>query len=152
MIELNAEQRQAVAQGEPVRIVDPLTQDAYVLVRAEVYERLSGELPPPELPPPNPKIPPGVLHSEQAFWQDLPELLKHKRNRGKWAAYHGSERVAIGRTDVEAYQECFRRGLKDEEFYVGKLEADPDGIPPWGTLDGEWSLFEVTDDDPSKRP
>ena len=47
MIELNAEQRQAVAQGEPVRIVDPLTHDAYVLVRAEVYERLSGELPRP---------------------------------------------------------------------------------------------------------
>ena len=35
MIELSPEQRQAVAKGEPVPIVDPLTQDTYVLVRAE---------------------------------------------------------------------------------------------------------------------
>jgi hypothetical protein len=130
-----------------VQIVDPLTHDAYVLLRAEVYERLSGELPPPELHQPNPEIPPGVLRSQQAFWQDLPELLKKKRNRGKWAAYHGSERVAIGRTDVEVYRECFRRGLESGEFYVGKLKADPDGIPPWGTYHSDWSLYEVTDGD-----
>jgi hypothetical protein len=147
MIELSAEQRQAVAQGEPVQIVDPLTHDAYVLVRAEVYARLAGELPRPA-DRPNPAIPPLVLRSQQAFWHDLPELLKNKRNRGKWAAYHGGERVAIGRTDVEAYQECFRRGLKHAEFYVGKLEADPDGIPPWGTYHSDWSLYEVTDGDP----
>ena len=147
MIELTAEQRQAVAQGEPVQIVDPLTHDAYVLVRAEVYERLAGELPHP-VHQPSPEIPPMVLRSQQAFWQDLPGLLKNKRNRGKWAAYHGGERVAIGRTDVEAYQECFRRGLKHAEFYVGKLEADPDGIPPWGTYHSDWSLYEVTDGDP----
>jgi hypothetical protein len=54
--------------------------------------------------------------------------------------------VAIGRSDVEAYQECFRRRLKHEEFYVGKLEADPDGIPPWGTLEGDWSLYEATEE------
>lgn len=40
MIELNPEQRQAVAQGEPVRIIDPLTHDAFVVVRAEVHTRL----------------------------------------------------------------------------------------------------------------
>ena len=42
MIELSREQRQAMAQGEPVQIIDPLTHDAYVLVRAEVYARLAG--------------------------------------------------------------------------------------------------------------
>jgi hypothetical protein len=42
MIELNSEQRQAVAHGGPVRIVDPLTHDVYVLVRAEEYARLAG--------------------------------------------------------------------------------------------------------------
>lgn len=42
MIELTPEQRQAVDQGEPVRVIDPSTQDAYVIVRAEVYERLTG--------------------------------------------------------------------------------------------------------------
>ncbi len=39
MIELNRKPRRAVARGEPVRIVDPLTHDSYVLVRAEVYAR-----------------------------------------------------------------------------------------------------------------
>ena len=41
MIELNTEQRQAMAQGQPVRIIDPLTHDAYVLVRSEEYARLA---------------------------------------------------------------------------------------------------------------
>ena len=52
-----------------------------------------------------------VLRSQQAFWRDLPGLLKDRRNRGKWAAYHGEERVAIARSEVDAYQACFRRGL-----------------------------------------
>jgi hypothetical protein len=146
MIELNPEQRQAVAQGEPVQIIDPVTHDAYVLVRAEVYARLAEA--PQQRPAyqPNPEIPPMVLRSQQAFWRDLPALLKDKRNRGKWAAYHGEERVAIDRSDVEAYQACFRRGLKHGEFYVGRLEADPEGIPPWGTFEGDWSLYEATEE------
>ena len=147
MIELNSEQRQAMAQGEPVHIVDPDTHDTYVVVPAELYARLAGPLPRPAGQP-HPEIAPLMLRSQQAFWRDLPELLKHRRNRGKWAAYHGDERVAITRSDLDAYQECFRRGLKHEEFYVGKLEADPDGIPPWGTIESDWSFYEVTDGDP----
>ena len=146
MIELNPEQRQAMAQGQPVRIVDPVTHDDYVLFRAVDYARLEGALPRP-VGQPHPEIAPGILRSQQAFWRDLPELLKHRRNRGKWAAYHGEERVAISRSDVDAYQECFRRGLKHEEFYVGKVEADPEGIPPWGTFYGDWTFYEATEDD-----
>jgi hypothetical protein len=145
MIELDPEQRQAVAHGEPVRIVDPLTHDAYVLVRADVYARLAGEAERPSNSP-NPEISPQMLRSQKAFWRDLPELLKIKRNRKKWAAYHGDERVAITRSSVDAYQECFRQGLERGEFYVGRLEADPDGIPPWGTFESDWSFFEVTGD------
>src|SRR5205814_6300828 len=74
MIELNPEQRQAMAQGQPVRIIDPETQDAYVLFRAVDYARLEGALPRPAGQP-HPEIPPIVLRSEQAFWRDLPELL-----------------------------------------------------------------------------
>ena len=147
MIELNPEQRHAVAQGEPVRIIDPLTHDAYVLVRAEVYARLASGLERPT-DQPAPGIPPLMLRSQQAFWQELPELLKDERNHGKWVAYHGGERVTLVRSDIDAYQACFRRGLKHGQFYVGRLEADPDGIPPWGTLEGDWSLFEVTEGSP----
>jgi hypothetical protein len=89
-----------------------------------------------------------VLRSQQAFWRDLPELLKKRRNRGKWAAYHGDERVALTRTGAEAYRECIRRGLKPEEYYVGRVEAEPDGIPPWGTFESDRSFFEVTDESP----
>jgi hypothetical protein len=146
MIELNSEQRQVMAQGEPLQIIDPVTGDAYVVVRADVYESLAGP-PPRPAHQPHPDIPPMILRSQQAFWRDLPELLKKRRNRGKWAAYHGEQRVAITRSDVDAYQECFRRGLKHEEFYVGWLEPTPDGIPPWGTFESDRSLYEFTDPD-----
>ena len=146
MIELDPEQRQAIAQGQPVRIIDPLTQDAYVLVRAEEYARLARA--PQRLPgQPHPEIPPMILRSQQAFWRDLPGLLMVRRNHRKWAAYHCEERVAIARSEVDAYQECFRRGLNRGEFYVGKLEPDPDGIPPWGTIQCDRSLYEFTDPD-----
>ena len=52
------------------------------------------------------------------------------------------------RSEVDAYQECFRRGLKRGEFYVGWLKANFDGIPPWGTFESDWSLYEVTEESP----
>jgi len=39
MIELNEEQRQELAQPEPV-VIDPLTQETYVLGPKVVYDRL----------------------------------------------------------------------------------------------------------------
>jgi hypothetical protein len=140
MIELDSEQRQAIAQGQPVRIIDPVTHDAYVLVRAEEYERLAAA--PGQ---PHPDIPPGILRSQQAFWRDLPRLLMHRRNHRKWAAYHGDERVVIARSAVDAYRECVRRGLDSSEYYVGRLEPDPGGVPPWGPHECERSLFEFTE-------
>jgi hypothetical protein len=43
MIELTEQQRQELKNTEP-RVLDPETGEAYVLVRAEVYERLKGLL------------------------------------------------------------------------------------------------------------
>jgi hypothetical protein len=146
MIELNPEQRQAIAQGQPVQVIDPVTHDAYVLVRAEDYARLA-EWPWRPAEQPHPPIPVMILRSQHAFWRDLPGLLLDRRNHRKWAAYHGDERVAIAGSEVEAYQECFRRGLNRREFYVGKLQADPDGLPPWGTIECDRSLYEATDPD-----
>ena len=150
MIELNTEQRQAIEDGRPVPITDPLTRDAYVLVRAEDYERLAGAAKRPAARrAPEDSISPIRLRSMQAFWRDLPKLLENRRNHKKWAAYHGDERVAIARSEVDAYQECFRRGLQRGDFYVGWLRADPDGIPPWGTFESDWSFYEVTDESPT---
>ncbi len=55
--------------------------------------------------------------------------------------------MTIARSDVNAYQECLRRGLSRGEFYVGKLDAHSDGIPPWGTIECDRSLYEATDPD-----
>ena len=41
MIELSENQRKELSQSEPVAI-DPETQQAYVLVRKEIYDRIKG--------------------------------------------------------------------------------------------------------------
>jgi len=127
MIELTPEQRQAVEQGQPVRIVDETTHDAYVLVRAEVFERMAGVMQTPEEA--HVEIPPQLLRSQQAFWRDLPELLKSRRTRGKWVAYHGGERIGVAATDDELIRECLRRGLGKDEYYLDVIEPMPQ--PPW---------------------
>jgi hypothetical protein len=144
MIELTPEQRQAVEQGEPVRVVDPATHDAYVLMRAEVFERMAGVPQAPEHEPPA-NIDPRTFRSMQAFWRDLPGLLGDKRHQGRWVTYRGDEQIAFGRTQAATYQECFRRGLLRGEFYAGKIVTAPDGIPPWGTFEIEGTLCECTD-------
>jgi hypothetical protein len=44
MIELTEQQQQAVDAGPEPRLIDPRTQKTYVLVRADVYERIRGLL------------------------------------------------------------------------------------------------------------
>ena len=75
MIELSPEQLRAVEQGEPVRVFDPATPDALVVMRAEVYDRLTGVLPRPTDEPPA-GIEPLMLCSMQAFWQRLARLVE----------------------------------------------------------------------------
>jgi hypothetical protein len=40
VIELSEEQRQELEKPDPVRVRDPKTNEVYVLVRAEIYERM----------------------------------------------------------------------------------------------------------------
>jgi len=46
MIEMTEQLRKAVQEhaGAPVRLIDPQTQEAFVLVRAEVYDRIQALL------------------------------------------------------------------------------------------------------------
>src|SRR6266508_915777 len=137
-IELTDEQRHAVQiePGKPVDVIDPATKEAYVLLAREQYERVRSLLEQP-MPAaalePHPGVTPIMLQSQQAYWRELPGLLKEKSRKRQWVAYHGDERIAFGRTDIEIYQECLRRGLKRGEFYVGELEADPEDLPPWAS-------------------
>jgi hypothetical protein len=72
-------------------------------------------------------IPPMIERSQAAFRRDLPELMKtHYR---QWVAYHGDERLGFGRSQTALYQECFRRGLQEDEFVVRSIEPEmPDEI------------------------
>jgi hypothetical protein len=152
-IELTDEQRRALQAdpGRPVGVVDPATQQQYVLLAREQYERVRPllEQPAAEAANPPPGIAPQMLQSMQAYWRDLPKLLALKSQRRRWVAYHGQERIGFGKTQQELYQECFRRGLQREEFYVGFLELDPEHIPPWGTIECDGSLYEFNEEDES---
>src|SRR2546423_1437759 len=126
-IELTDAQRQALPseRGKTVDVVDPATRQRYVLLAWEQYERIRSLLEEPA-PPSAPEPPAGMtslmFQSQQAFWRDLPELLKLRSRKRQWVAYHGDERIGFGKTGTDLYQECFRRGLQRGEFYVGLLE------------------------------
>ena len=139
-IELTDAQRQALQaeQGKPVDVVDPATQKRYVLLAREQYERVRALLEQaggPEPEDPTAGIPPGILRSQQAFWRDLPELLRHKRNRGRWAGYHGDQRVGVGATRAELIREILRRGASRDDYYVGRIV--PQSEAPWETIEVE---------------
>ena len=79
----------------------------------------------------------GIRKSQEAFFRDLPELLKDRRLRGRYIAYHGNERIGIGGDDEPLIRECLGRGLKREEYDILIIEpqsADPEEIDypsPW---------------------
>jgi hypothetical protein len=71
--------------------------------------------------------PPMIQKSIDAFRRDLPEMLKS--HGGECVAYHGEERIAFGKTELELFQECMRRGLTRDDFVVCGVEEgmfDPD--------------------------
>jgi hypothetical protein len=131
MIELNAALQEALQaqQGEPLRLVDPSTQRAYVLLPAEDFERLQ----PSPVAEPTIDMAPGIRRSKDAFLRDLPSLLADRRNVGLWTAYHGTERIGISRDSRALIRIIVRRGIKDDEFYLGVIhpyEPEPEEIEP----------------------
>jgi hypothetical protein len=108
-------QREAVekAGGEPVLLDDPLDQSSYVLLRKDAYERLAAPI---EAQRPRCDIPEGILRSQDAFFRDLPELLKDESLQGKWIGYHGDERIGIASSMKDLIVECNRRGLADDQY------------------------------------
>jgi hypothetical protein len=76
-IELTEQQRQAIAAaGEaPPAVVDPVTKTAYILVRAEVYERLKALL---EADPDPRETYPAVDEVFREDWDD-PRMAEYDR-------------------------------------------------------------------------
>ncbi len=143
-LRLTDEQEQQAQQGRPVEVIDPPTQQAYLVVARDACERgdLAGQSEAP-LVGTIASIPPQLHRSQLAPVRELPMLLPLRSRTHRWVAYHGDERLGLGRTETELYQECFRRGLRRDEIYVGRLE--PSDVPPWGTIPIDRSPFEVTD-------
>jgi hypothetical protein len=120
MIELSPEQRHILAGPGPARILDPETNQTYVLIRANLYERLRPVL---EEQPAAPlaEVPAGIRRSQEALRRDLPRLLEDRRLRGRWIAYHGDEPIGIARDKVILVRECIRRGFADDKYYIGMI-------------------------------
>jgi hypothetical protein len=121
-IGLTPEQQRLVEEAgdRPVRIEDSEMHQAYVLMRADVYERVRNVIEPRSVL--NLQVPEGIRKSQEAFFRDLPELLKDRRLRGKYVAYHGEERIGIARDDVPLIRECLRRGLERNEYDILIIE------------------------------
>lgn len=145
--QVTEEMRQAIEaqRGGPINIVDTVANTSYVLIRADDFERirpLIGSTATRSEQDLRFEVPTGVLKSQRAFFRDLEHLLPLRSRKRRWAAYHGDECIGFGRTETELYQECFRRGLRDDEFFVGLLERHPSAL---GVEEIDASLFEAED-------
>src|SRR5271167_3489119 len=113
-IELSNEQHRELqaGKGKPIDVVDPATSTRYVLLAREQYEKVRSLLEPkePTMPEVFGGVPLGILRSQQAFWRELPELLKNERNRGKTVCYRHDEQIGIADRDEPLIRECLRRG------------------------------------------
>jgi hypothetical protein len=143
MIELTPEQWHVLTQSGAPRFVDPETNQTYVLIPVDLYERLRPVL---EDGPaaPVPEVPAGIRRSREALRRDLPQLLEKRRFRGKWIAYRGDERIGIATDEITLIRECIRRGFADDEYYVGMITpselVEEEEITERCYLDSEESL------------
>ncbi len=147
-IHLTEEQRQLLAThpDAPLRVVDDETKQPLVILRADHYERIrppldTSDAQPSRIPA---EVPEGIRRSKDAFLRDLPELLKNRKRRGQWVAYHGEKRLGFAPTQAALYQRYLRKGLSSDDFYVGKIATH---VPEPETIDPSFFEFtEVPDD------
>jgi hypothetical protein len=127
-IELTEQQRRVVQnqEGNPVDVFDPDNDRTYVLIGREQYEHVLSLLPSPptiECPGISAVVPPGIHKSRLALQKALPDLLDQRHLSGQWVAFHGDEQIGIARQEQTLIRECIRRGLSDDAYYVGWIDA-----------------------------
>ncbi len=125
-IELNESWQKALDQQkeEPLRIVDPRNQKAYVLLPAEMYDQLRCPTPADENAS---AVAPGVSRSREAFLRDLPQLLADAKQDHWWAAYHGDLRIGIAHLPQELLREIIKRGIPSDQYFLGVIRThDPE--------------------------
>ncbi len=122
MTTLTPELRQEIekARGNPVRLEDPETHAAYVLLTAEEYDRLKPEVRSENAPAE--RVPEGIRRSKEAFLRELPGLLARRRLHGRWVIYHENARIGISRRADKLLRKAHQIGLKSDQFYLGVVE------------------------------
>jgi hypothetical protein len=135
---LTPELRQEIQEssGNPVRLEDPETHTAYVLLKAEEYDRLKPDARCDDGL--NEQVPEGIRRSKEGFLRGLPGLLARKRLHGRWVIYHDNVQVGISRRGDKLLRKAHKIGLRSDQFYLGVVEplsAEPEEI--------EHSFFEL---------
>jgi hypothetical protein len=117
-ITLTPEQFHVVEQAgaQPVRVEDPTGRRTYRLVEEAAHGVRTA--PDRGVRSRDDDIPEGILRAQDAFFRDLPELLKDESLRDMWVIYHGDERIGIAPKQRPLIEECNRRGLKSDEYDV----------------------------------
>ncbi len=121
-ITLTPEQLQVVEQAgdQPVRVENPRNHRIYRLVEEAAQDRARAPDEAEQIS--DFDIPEGIRRSQDAFFRDLPELLKDESLRGQWVIYHGDERIGFAPKKQPLIEECLRRCLKDDEYDVFVVE------------------------------
>ena len=98
-ITLTPEQLQLIEQagGQPVRVEDPTGAAPITSSRRRRRKPARRRM---RRGDPGSDIPEGILRSQDAFFRDLPELLKDESLRGLWVIYHGDERIGVAHEEA----------------------------------------------------
>lgn len=74
-----------------------------------------------EVDPRYPDTPIGIVRSRDAFLRDLPALLANPKYDRWSVAYCGNERIGIAESEIKLIQECKRRGLMRDQYFIGTI-------------------------------
>ena len=66
-------------------------------------------------------VAPAILCGRDAFLADLPSLLANPKYDRWSVAYVGNERIALSPSQRNVIAECLKRGLKDDEYFIGMV-------------------------------
>ena len=151
-VSLTPEQKQALAQGHPVRMTDPESQLECVLIASHVYDqfRKAAES---DSPHASGKASVDFEQSRQAFHKELPELLSHPELSGHWVLYQAGRRLTTAGSERELIEECRGRSLKLDDCYLGKIA--PYMLPQdegYEEIDPSFFEFEEISEPPAHLP
>ena len=71
-------------------------------------------------------VAPAILHGRDAFLRDLPDLLANPKYDRWSVAYVGNEQIALSPSQRQVIAECLKRGLKDDEYFIGMVVPHED--------------------------